>query len=1349
MKPYQLLSVPLFSFLTPFALGSAAGQWLNPDITVISSDECSLVFEYRPAFTAEQTVRQGTTDLRLIDFLSSAMPSNARVGEPDVRCRRIPLGFPSELGNEARVVAMDYKEISGITLAPVPRMQKKDSIGGKADYVMDGQMYSMATLIPSDPLDLPTPHRSRSMWIGGVNIFPIQYNPSTHTVRKYSRFVVEVIYGALNRRRIQNQDDAPFKEFLLNYSIARHWKFASETTMKMVMLPSSVLATGDWYRLTVVDEGVYALSASYLRAIGLDPGSMDPRTIKIYGNGGRELPENNTSQRPSDLLENAIYVEGESDGRFDEGDFVLFFGMSARGWDYDLWTHLLSHYINHYSDQNFYWLTFGGGPGRRMAVQQSLTDNAVASPSTFLDMALVEEERANLLGSGREWFGRSYNPGQIGSYSVQLPGLASGGTITYRFRLVARSDVSSYFTLSLNGLPLGGSYPLSQIRAYDADGPFATSTVFSATGSSSLNTTTVDIDFTYHSGSISATGWNDWIEIQYPRTLQAANGNFLRFRSPDNVDGVAEYTLGQFTGSPYILDVTQPDSVRRIVGATGTYTFRVREVSGRVSEYCAATPGAFRQPVGATRIDNQNLHGNDESADFVIVTSAEYRTAADRLKACREQSQHGGLATVVIDVNQVYNEFGGGLPDVSAIRDYLKYAYTNWRRPPRFVLFLGQGSYDYKGISGNRSSFVPTWESMESLDDVASYSTDDFFVEFGNSSAPFLVTGRVNARPNRYVDEADAFVTKLIRYENESSRDAWKMRMLFVGDDGFMSGGLDPLLTAHSQQEEILARYFTPDEFDKRKIYEAEYPAIQTVQGLRRPGAYQAIIDRINEGALVVNFTGHGNPTVWTHESIFTVETSIPELMNANKLPVVFVATCNFSYFDDLKRYSGSELLINKSDGGAIGVVGATRKSYSDLNARLHQGVFANMFGRDQQSGRLTIQRPATAIWLYKQVSNDGNDQKYFYLGDPTMKLQYPDELVSIDSINHQALTGTPVQVRALERISVSGTVRDVLNQPDSVSAGRVLLTVNDASRDITIVNFVPNSDWSYRGAGGTIYRGENSLRNGRFSATFVVPKDILYADSSSRGRIAVYLIDSTRSSEGGGYTNSLRVGGTADVLPDTTGPSMMLYLDSRSFRPGDVVGENPTLIVDLVDSNGINTSVSGVGHRIETWINGTMQSKDITEYYTGHLDDYQRGTVQYSLKGLPVGRNALRVRAWDTFNNATSMQTYFEVASTDQLRIFDVFNYPNPFASGTTFTFKQNLQTSLDVKIRIYTVAGRLIQTLEAYTPGEPFVKVVWDGRDRDGDMLANGVYLYKVVVRSTDGSFGSEVLGKLSVLR
>ena len=272
---------------------------------------------------------------------------------------------------------------------------------------------------------------------------------------------------------------------------------------------------------------------------------------------------------------------------------------------------------------------------------------------------------------------------------------------------------------------------------------------------------------------------------------------------------------------------------------------------------------------------------------------------------------------------------------------------------------------------------------------------------------------------------------------------------------------------------------------------------------------------------------------------------------------------------------------------------------------------------------------------------------------------------------------------------------------------------------------------------------------NGKFTATFIVPKDIQYGDSLSRGRLVAYAYrtDGCRS-DASAYTGNVHIGGTdSTAVNPKIGPSIQMYLGSRSYRSGDLVGENPLLIVDLADSSGINTSTSGVGHRIEAWLNNASQSTDLTSYYTSKLDSYREGSIQYQLQGVPEGKNTIRVRAWDSFDNSGVAETAFQVAASDNLTVTDVFNYPNPFgASGTEFTFRQNQTEPLNVTVKIFTVAGRLIRTLEAYGGGDSFVKIPWDGRDRDGDVIANGVYLYKLIVRTVDGRFSSEALNKIS---
>jgi hypothetical protein len=440
---------------------------------------------------------------------------------------------------------------------------------------------------------------------------------------------------------------------------------------------------------------------------------------------------------------------------------------------------------------------------------------------------------------------------------------------------------------------------------------------------------------------------------------------------------------------------------------------------------------------------------------------------------------------------------------------------------------------------------------------------------------------------------------------------------------------------------------------------------------------------------------------------------------------------------------------MNKPDGGAIGVVSASRKVFAGPNATLHQAIFRNLFLRDS-FGRVIVERPGTAIYVTKATRNDDNDKKFFYMGDPTMHLQFPLGFGSIDSINGESVDSAAVQLRALSRTTVNGSKRDQNNLPDTSYAGSdtVSLTVNDASRRIVIQNFWPGGSWSYIATGGTIYRGDVTATKGRFAGRFVVPRDISYADTTTNGRLVAYIRNET--SDGVGYTTMVRVSGTDSTAGiDEQGPAVSIYLGNRAFRAGDVVGESPMMYVDLADSNGINVSGVGIGHRIEAWVNNSEPGIDLSEFYRSKLDDFREGTVQYRLSGLPYGRNTIRLRAWDTYNNSGTAETFFTVSPTDQLRLFDVFNYPNPFSSGTMFTMRQNLLTPLNVVVKIYTLAGRLVQSLETLSAGESFVRVPWDGRDRDGDVLANGVYLYKVIAKTTDGRFSSEALGKVSVLR
>lgn len=1322
---------------------------------VVRSDARSIVLEFTPRYLPDALVTEASTAFRIVDF-QGAIPdfSPPAVGTPDLRHRLLPLAFPAPAGHTVQVIAADFEEIPGFRLAPVPSLRLREEIVEPASYQPLREAYAADAFLPGAVASLEPVERVRSLLVGAVRVHPVQYNPASGVLRKYSRIVVEVVYAPGTGAPVPNEDDRTAGEWVLNAESARNWKFPP---VRAGAMAPSVLATGEWFRLTVREDGMYRLDAAYLASLGLTPSAIDPRTIKIYGNGGMLLSENVTAARPVDLVENAILVSGEEDGQFNAGDAVVFYGKGAGGWTYSAQDRLHNHALHYYSDVNYYWLTYGGAAGRRMEQAASVPAAPDVVPPWFRELVFVDEDRVNLLGSGKDWVGQAVNPGGSHTHTIALPGLVPGEVVRYRGRVLARTGVWSTFTVRETGAAFA-SVLLSPVGFSSGDFLYASEGTFNVQTVPSLPGATSQLSFGLTPASAIGTGWIDWVEVQYPRRFEAAGG-MLRFRSPDTA-AVVEYRLTQFDGSPLVVDVSDPTAARLITGVAGG-VFRMQETSGRVAEYCAAGTGGYRTPTAAVRIPAQNLRGITDGAAFVIITSPEFRGAAERLAAHRRQPAYGGLRTLVVEVDTIANEFAGGLPDITGIRDFLKHAYDTWTLRPEFVLMFGGASYDYKGVSGFRSSFVPTWQSAESRNDIWSYSTDDFYAKLATGERPWFAMGRLSPRNP---GEASTVVDKIIAYDTRSSRDGWGTRMLFIGDDSWTPEREDG--TLHSADAEQLATAYTPGEFDKRKIFIAEFPTVNTAQGRRKPGAYQAVIDEINRGVLVTNFAGHGNPTVWAHEAIFSVQTSIPQLSNADRLSVFFAATCNFSQYDDLRRYTGSELLMNKPDGGAVAVVSATRKVFAGANAYFHQGIFRNMFSRDD-FGRLRVERPARAMELQKRISNSVNDQKFFFMGDPAMRLLYPSGYASIDSINGEPIDSvdgaprtSPIRLRALSKVTLRGSIRNGENAVDEGFNGTAAITLNDATRLVTITAFIPERccdsngnpipavDWPYRASGGVVYRGRSSVVNGRFSAAFIVPKDILYGDSTSLGRLVAYFTGTDAT--GLGYTSHISVGGTdSSAVADAQGPDIRIFLDSRGFRSGDVVGEQPQLIVDLADSSGVNTSIAGVGHRIEAWVNAAPEGRDITEYYTARLDSYQQGTVQVPLTGLSQGRNAVRVRAWDTYNNASTAETWFSVAATDGLRISDALNYPNPFPNGTEFTFRQNLLTPLSVTVKIYTVAGRLIRTLETQVPGDPFVRIPWDGRDRDGDLPANGAYLYKLIVRTTDGRYTSEVLGRLAVLR
>lgn len=1325
------------------------------DFRILASNESFIEIEYKPDFKND------------FDF-SNSQNSNIAKGNPDMKVRSFPVFLPAEKSNRIEILESRFEDLAGVDIKPVPYYKLSDKSKNKqnkseqeyvADYIKDGNAYSRNEFFPNAAAEYAGAGILRNKYLGYINLYPAIYNPVSNILRKFSYIRVRLTFGGspvYSTKNLSREERIFFQDLTINSGIAANWSIPEFNRLKDNPVENSVLATGDFYKIEVKESGIYKIDKNLLQSNSINVSSIDPRTIKIYGNGGAELPYNNSIISPTDLVQNKIYVEGQDDGRFDENDYILFYGRSPNEWVYDPVNKTYLHNLNNYSKSNYYWITFGGTNGLRMESKNSPNQPGLTPLASFTDRIFEEPEINNPGSTGMLWVSQRIGVNEAFTFNRELKGYIGESPLNMRFRFGNGStfntiwrieDLNSNFIVNQ---PVSGITGYSHINlSYLGYSRFGVNYSL-LPGRSSINFKASLPSSNGNSSNVS--GYYDFYEVLYSRIFSADN-NQLRFNSPDT-NVITEYRINNFTSQNVkIFEISSQENVNLINPLSfngGTVTFQSANTAGIVKEFYISGNN-YKTPVSfSPRVTNQNLKGElAEGASFIIIAPKEFLNAANRLKAQREKPGVNYIKTFVIDAEKIYNEFSGGLQDPVAIRNFLKYSYGNWQERPVYVLFMGDGSYDYKNIynlynNGIKNWLLPIEKDSEYSDDVDSYCSDDFLVEINeNYSEPIgqaitdFSTGRVCVNS---LSEANTVVDKIISYEDPVNFDKWKNNNLYVGDDGWTTeqttGGEGSL---HTDQCEDVAQNHTPSHIKKDKIYIVSYPSEITPQGRRKPGANIDIIKSWNEGKLVINYTGHGSVDLWAHEHVFVRQISIPQLNNKNKYPFITIASCDLARWDDPFLISAGEQLVNLQDKGAIGVVAAVRPVYASQNAIFNNNFYDNLFKKDTLNLPL---RCGKAMYNVKQFLYSDNDLKYALVCDPTMRLAVPQYFTKIDSIN-----STPgnvlINMKALQKIKISGSILKTDSSFWSDYSGTLDISVLDVDKNISINDFGYN--FNYKLDGGIIYKGKVNVSNGNWIVDFVVPKDISY--SPGRGKIITYF--KNNYSDGIGYSNNFFMSGLdSNALADSTGPVINLYMDNRNFRSGDMVSQSPKLIADFSDQSGLNLTGT-IGHKIEAVLNDDENNKiDLTSFYTSS-SGYQNGSVEYSMQNLADGKYKLQLNAWDTYNNYSNSVIEFTVKNNTDLVLDKIYNYPNPMSDYTKFVFQHNYDSPLDANIRIYTVSGRLIKELNKTNITDKFVNIDWEGKDTDGDIIANGTYIYKITIKTQDGSISRSSTGKLAKLK
>lgn len=1094
------------------------------------------------------------------------------------------------------------------------------------------------------------------------------------------------------------------------------------------------------YRMSIEREGVYRLTADELRSNGIPTDATGARTIRIFGRGGTELPERVADAERDSLIEQPIVVRTNADGSVRD---VLFYASGPTGWTTT--SDGVRHYIHHYDRTAGYLLTYGGAEGLR-AVARPAADGAVDQrPTRTVGRVFTEDELTNPYnsGSGRRWFGRSIENGGSITLTTLLPGLARDGRVDYVVSGAHRSQNTGSITVAEQGNTIT-QIPLEGVPDYmDTYNNWRAGTIGSsmipADGRSVLRCS-------YTSSDRSATGLLDYIEIHYPRELLANDGEFELWSDTSN-NGVVEWTVNGFGQEIVAFDVTdrtQPALVTNVASTGGMCMLRERMASGDLRRFFITSN--IRNAT-LDRITWANLRADARNTQLIVITHPALKASAEAFAAYRRSQ--GELGVTVTTTDLIFNEFSYGVQDPTAIRDYLYHAFTTWSVPPRYVLLWGDGHFDYKNISTAATNYVIPYESEEPVrnsNGLFTHTTDDFFVRLlGEDSHPEVAIGRL---PVTSDDVGLRLLGNIRSYEQEASTDDWRTRVTLVADDGQTTETVSDR-DLHLSQSETIATSYLPSAFQPRKIYLVEYPTENVPRGRRKPSVTDDLLSTINtQGSLILNWIGHGNPRVWAHEQIFVRENTVPLMTNAAKRFFLTAATCDFARFDLPDNQSGAEDLLLAENGGAIGVFSASRVVLAYSNATINQEFYSNLFRRDEQ-GRFP--RLGDVILRTKQKLSGDNDEKFFLLADPTLRLLTPNDRVVFDSVNGMPVGDTTrIELQALSTVRVSGHVTSATDvDVDATFDGVATVSLFDSDVQLAVRD---NDKYatlnSFERPGAALNRSSYRVVDGRFSAEFVIPKDIAFA--SKPGKLYGYAVNDAASRFAMGVTDRVTVGGVStETYDDDEGPSIAIFMDSRAFRPGEIVRRNPILLVDLADATGINTTGVGIGHNIEAEIDGGAMVENLTPTFTTSLENSRAGTATKQLFNMTAGTHSVRVRAWDVLNNVAEAVTSFRVVDVTAGSLATSLEaWPNPFQGNTTIVFKHNIDRPFTASLRIHDMSGRRVFERTIEVTAMQTAEIPWDGRDHDGSALSSGTYHGVVVCTLADGSEVT-VGGNMTLLR